>query len=125
MDSASVLSRKNLGSGGDLDAFETFGEGARRLGPSMWSGLCLQVLPLLFFLCRGSDHDAISVTVSLGTPPAPAPPAQEEQRPAADQPEQSNQTNQTVQVNESNATNSTQPPNETVIPSEPAATSFS
>jgi len=86
MDSASVLSRKNLGSG-------------------------------------GSDHDAISVTVSLGTPPAPAPPAQEEQRPAADQPEQSNQTNQTVQVNESNATNSTQPPNETVIPSEPAATS--
>ncbi|CAE7831758.1 PEPKR2 [Symbiodinium sp. CCMP2592] len=45
MDSASVVSRKNLGSG-------------------------------------GSDHDAISVTVSLGTPPAPAPPAQEEQGPA-------------------------------------------
>ncbi|CAE7921300.1 PEPKR2 [Symbiodinium sp. KB8] len=83
MDSDSVLSRKNLGSG-------------------------------------GSDHDAISVTVSLGTPPAP--PAPEEPRPATDQPEQSNQTNQTVQGNESNATNVTQQPNETVV-SEPAATS--
>ena len=76
----------------------------------------------MFFLCRGSDHDAISVTVSLGTPPAP--PAPEEPRPATDQPEQSNQTNQTVQGNESNATNVTQQPNETVV-SEPAATSFS
>ncbi|CAE7644082.1 PEPKR2 [Symbiodinium sp. CCMP2456] len=47
MDSDSVLSRKNLGSG-------------------------------------GSDHDAISVTVSLGTPPAP--PAQEEQRSVVAQP---------------------------------------
>ena len=77
---------------------------------------------MFFFLCRGSDHDAISVTVSLGTPPAP--PAPEEPRPATDQPEQSNQTNQTVQGNESNATNVTQQPNETVE-SEPAATSFS